>query len=145
MSPIALLLIGMLIVVLSILFLRLHAFLALILGSLVVAILTSQESVHQYAVRSEAVRVVAVDPNSNLIGLKATKNQKILSGYVAILSEDESSGKLDKYSDGIVSILSEEELNPIQRRNHNEFSYVYAELSCDSFPKSMTELFIAVS
>ena len=94
MSPIALLLIGMLIVVLSILFLRLHAFLALILGSLVVAILTSQESVHQYAVRSEAVRVVAVDPNSNLIGLKATKNQKILYGYVAILSDDESSGKL---------------------------------------------------
>ena len=135
MSPIALLLIGMLIVVLSILFLRLHAFLALILGSLVVAILTSQESVHQYAVRSEAVRVVAVDPNSNLIGLKATKNQKILSGYVAILSEDESSGKLHKYSEGIVSILSEEDLNPIQRRNHNEFSYVYAELSCDSFPK----------
>ena len=100
MSPIALLLIGMLIVVLN---LRLHAFLALILGSLVVAILTSQESVHQYAVRSEAVRVVAVDPNSNLIGLnRFSKTRKFFDS-----EEDESSGKLDKYSDGIVSILPE--------------------------------------
>ena len=78
MSPVVLLLIGMLIVVLGILFLRLHAFLALILGSLVVAFLTSQESVQQHSIRASAVRVVSVDQNSNTIALKATQNQKII-------------------------------------------------------------------
>lgn len=53
MDPIWILLAGMLVVVGSILWLRLHAFLALLLGAFVVGGLTSREALQQYAVERE--------------------------------------------------------------------------------------------
>lgn len=49
MSPLFILLIGLAVVVFCIVFLRLHAFVALVLAALAVGVLTSTESLHQYA------------------------------------------------------------------------------------------------
>ena len=136
MSPVVLLLIGMLIVVLGILFLRLHAFLALILGSLVVAFLTSQESVHQHSIRASAVRVVSVDQNSNTIALKATQNQKIIPGYIAVIYQDKKDGDLVKKGEGVISIIPLEELNSKQRNKSEELSHVFVSYSGEFLPSS---------
>ena len=88
MTPVLLLLVGMLVVVGSILFLRLHAFLALVLGSLVVAGLTEKQSVFQYSLRADGIRVV-VESNEKLklLVLKATKNQKIVPGSIVLFEK----------------------------------------------------------
>src|SRR5687768_14705304 len=57
MNPIWLLLIGMVVVIGGVLALRLHAFLALVLGALVVAILTPRESTYLHALRPQAMMV----------------------------------------------------------------------------------------
>ena len=50
MDPLIILLVGMVVVVGGILFFRLHAFLALIAGALVVAVLTPSAALSRYAV-----------------------------------------------------------------------------------------------
>ena len=115
MSPILLLLIGMVIVVGSILIFRLHAFLALILGSLIVAALTDKEEVYHHCLKSEAVRVTGVI--GDRVALKASKNQEIIPGSVFLLRPSASDGKLGEISEGMLTLLpqsklSEEEKTP---------------------------------
>ena len=58
MNPIAILLVGMAVVVGGVLLLRVHAFLALIVGALIVSFLTPRESVYEQELRAKAVPVV---------------------------------------------------------------------------------------
>ena len=95
MSPILLLLIGMVIVVGSILIFRLHAFLALILGSLIVAALTDKEEVYHHCLKSEAVRVTGVI--GKRVALKASKNQEIIPGSVFCFARMHPTVNLGKF------------------------------------------------
>jgi len=60
MNPLWILLIGMVVVVGGVLALRLHAFLALVLGALVVALLTPQHVTYRFALRSKQMVVTEV-------------------------------------------------------------------------------------
>lgn len=62
MHPIAILLIGVVIVIGGVLFFRLHAFLALVLAALVVGLLTPASSLERYWINEKKVKVV--DPGS---------------------------------------------------------------------------------
>jgi GntP family gluconate:H+ symporter len=64
MNPIWLLVIGMVVVVGGVLVLRLHAFLALVLGTLVVAMLTPTQAVYRHALRGAMMPAAAADPGS---------------------------------------------------------------------------------
>ena len=127
MSPVILLLIGMLIVVGSILFFRLHAFLALILGSLVVAGLTQKESVYDYSVRKESIRVAEV--GKDYIALKASRNQKIIPGSVILLRNHETSGKLEPYAETFLTLIPEDKLNDLQVERQKTNGFRFAEIS----------------
>lgn len=127
MSPLLLLLIGMVIVVGSILFFRLHAFLALILGSLVVAGLTDREAVLKHSLTTEAIRVVEV--NGDGIALKASKNQKIIAGTVFIFRRNQSNGQLEEISEASLTLLPSSELNLNQQKSQKERGFRYAKIS----------------
>ena len=127
MSPVILLLIGMLIVVGSILFFRLHAFLALILGSLVVAGLTQKESVYDYSVRKDSIRVAEV--GKGYIALKASRNQKIIPGSVILLRNHEISGKLEPYGETFLTLIPEDKLNDLQVEGQKVNGLRFAEIS----------------
>ncbi len=83
MNPIWILLIGMAVVIGGVLALRLHAFLALIFGALMVAALTSEPQIRQQAIDDSAVDIVAVD--SALISLKPGKGQSVIAGQNMLL------------------------------------------------------------
>ena len=127
MSPLLLLLIGMVIVVGSILFFRLHAFLALILGSLVVAGLTDREAVLKHSLTTEAIRVVEV--NGDGIALKASKNQKIIAGTVFIFRRNQSNGQLEEISEASLTLPPSSELNLNQQKSQKERGFRYAKIS----------------
>ena len=127
MSPFLLLLIGMVIVVCSILFFRLHAFLALILGSLVVAGLTEREAVYNHSLVTESIRVTEL--NESNLALKPSKNQKIIPGAVHIYRKNQSNGKLEKILEGTLSLLSSSKLNSQQQSAVKERGFRYAEMS----------------
>ena len=67
MSPLLLLLIGMIIVIGGILALRLHAFLALLLGALVVAGLTTNDQLLAHKLSGAAVPILATGPEGVLV------------------------------------------------------------------------------
>lgn len=71
-------LIGMIIVVVGILVLRLHAFLALILAALVVTILTPRDNIEQSIIRTNAVQIESVD--GPIVNLRTIGNQKVIEG-----------------------------------------------------------------
>ena len=127
MSPFLLLLIGMVIVVCSILFFRLHAFLALILGSLVVAGLTEREAVYNHSLVTESIRVTEL--NESNLALKPSKNQKIIPGAEHIYRKNQSNGKLEKILEGTLSLLSSSKLNSQQQSAVKERGFRYAEMS----------------
>jgi GntP family gluconate:H+ symporter len=60
MNPIWLLLIGMVVVIGGVLLLRLHVFLAMILGALVVALATPQNAIYQSSVRTNAIAIKSI-------------------------------------------------------------------------------------
>jgi len=66
MNPLLILAIGMLIVIGGILLLRLHAFLALLLGAVVVAGLTGRQQLFASAIASASVPIVAVSAAGGL-------------------------------------------------------------------------------
>lgn len=70
MNPLWILLLGMAVVVGGILLLRLHAFLALIAGALLVALLTPSGYVYRYTLRSSALPVAGVDAERSAVLLK---------------------------------------------------------------------------
>ena len=133
MSPIILLLIGMVIVVGSILIFRLHAFLALILGSLIVAALTEKEAVYYHSLQSEAVRVSGVVRDR--VTLKASKNQKIISGAIFLLRSNESNGKLEEISRGVLTLLPESKLSEKEKVFQKEQGVRYGEISSAVLPE----------
>ena len=126
MSPILLLLIGMVIVVGSILIFRLHAFLALILGSLIVAALTDKEEVYHHCLKSEAVRVTGVI--GDRVALKASKNQEIIPGSVFLLRPSASDGKLGEISEGMLTLLPQSKLSEEEKDSVQEQGVRYAEV-----------------
>jgi len=67
MSPLLLLLVGMLIVIGGILALRLHAFLALLLGALVVAGLTTNDQLLAHKLAGAAAPIVAAEGDTLLV------------------------------------------------------------------------------
>ncbi len=133
MSPILLLLIGMVIVVGSILFFRLHAFLALILGSLIVASLTDKEAVYQHTLKSEAIRVSEI--GRDRVGLKASKNQSIIPGSIFLLRSDGPKGKLQEISEGVLTLLPESKLSEEEKTFQKEKGICYAEISSPVLPQ----------
>jgi len=86
MSPPSILLIALLVVVGGVLILRLHAFLALILGALTVAALTPTEAVYQSILRTSGIRVVSVDSIQETATLKVGKQQKFIAGDNILLA-----------------------------------------------------------
>ncbi len=79
MSPLLILLCGMAIVIGGILALRLHAFLALLLGALLVAGLTSREQLSASRIATGSVPVVSVDADQVLV-VRPTKSRALIAG-----------------------------------------------------------------
>lgn len=73
MNPLWILLIGMLVVVGGVLVLRLHAFLALIAGAIVVALLTPTPSTYRFALRGGSIAIASIDAGDAVVHLKADK------------------------------------------------------------------------
>lgn len=97
MSALLIALIGMIIVVIGILALRLHAFLALILGALVVTILTPRDYIEQSTIRADAVKMSQVLDGS--ISFRLIGKQKVIEGNNWLLQEDVE-GNLNPISKG---------------------------------------------
>ena len=109
MNPLLIALIGMAIVVVGILVLRLHAFLALILASLAVVILTPRDYILQNALRNEAVEISEV--SGSTVKLRPIGNQKIIEGIVTIYKKD-SDGGLTQIGNGMLSQNSDRSTGP---------------------------------
>src|SRR4051812_18786420 len=73
MNPLWILLIGMAVVVGGVLALRLHAFLALLAGAIVVALLTPASFAYRFGLRTGAREVLSYDAPTRLVTLKRTK------------------------------------------------------------------------
>ena len=87
MNPLLILIIGVVVVVVAILVFRLHAFLALIIAALFVAMLTSPGSVYQHVLNANSIRVDEND-RAGLV-VRPRKNQKVIDGRVIILRKDD--------------------------------------------------------
>ncbi|MEO2049410.1 MAG: gluconate permease [Pirellulales bacterium] len=85
MTSLWILLIAMLMVVGGVLILRLHAFLALILGALTVAALTPTDAIVQSGLRSAGIGVVSIDAARHRATLKIGEKQKFLEGNHFVL------------------------------------------------------------
>ena len=79
MNPLLILAIGMLIVIVGILLLRLHAFLALLLGAVVVAGLTGRQQLFASAIASASVPIVAVSAAGGL-DVRPGKGRALIAG-----------------------------------------------------------------
>lgn len=88
MSPILILLVGMVVVVGAVLVLRLHAFLALVLGALCVAGLTPRSALFQSSLAGSAIEIAHADAETGTLHLRPSKKQKALGGLAAILHRE---------------------------------------------------------
>ena len=97
LTTIGILLVGIIVVIGGVLVLRLHAFLALILGAILVAVLTPASSVEQYALESESFKIVpyskrVADPQGQVM-LKFTKKEQWLQpGMICLVLRPTSEG-----------------------------------------------------
>ena len=82
MDPLWILLAGVVIVVGGILWLKLHAFLALLLGALVVALLTPAAAVERVGLEEAAGEIVSVDLENREALLRPSKRQTLVAGSV---------------------------------------------------------------
>jgi GntP family gluconate:H+ symporter len=80
MNSLLILLIAMIVVIGGVLMLKLHAFLALVLGALVVSALTAADQVYQVELKNSAIEVAAVDPTSGHLQLKIGTGQQLIEG-----------------------------------------------------------------
>ena len=94
MYPILILLLAMVIVVGSVILFRLHAFLALLLGAIVVAVSTHPDSIRETELRAKAYTVRSFDSTTGHIMLKPPKGESNSSGSAVLYQMDESSGNL---------------------------------------------------
>ena len=89
MSPMVILLIGMVVVVGGVLALRLHAFLALVLGALVVAALTPAGYVARYAAReanrAAGLKIVSAHPAERTVTFAAAKGKPLAGSPLVVL------------------------------------------------------------
>jgi GntP family gluconate:H+ symporter len=115
MSPFAILLIGMVVVVGAVLLLRLHAFLALIGAAVVVAILTPTSAVHRNEIRSVSIPVVGVEADGRVLIVRPGKGQKVEAGatFVGSLNGLVSDRNLVPHR---IESVSQDEANPKQHR-----------------------------
>ncbi len=103
------LLAGIVVVVGGILVLRLHAFLALILGALLVGILTPFAAIERYNIDKAAVDVVAIaDDSSELTVALAQKDQVHVGMQYVILRPSGDNGDLEKIGDAAVDRFVDE-------------------------------------
>ncbi len=94
------LLIGVTVVVGGVLALRLHAFLALLLGALVVGALTPSAAIERAAVRKDAVRVYSSDAASREVTLRLTEKQGARPGMLyQVVRTDPASGRFQPVAD----------------------------------------------
>lgn len=91
MSPIVILLIGMTIVIGGILWLRLHAFVALIVAALLCAYLTPTINVLNNEQRTYGIAIATINDDGTVV-VKPTKKQKIIEGRVHLLRSPEEGG-----------------------------------------------------
>jgi GntP family gluconate:H+ symporter len=107
MSPLLILLVGMIVVVGGVLALRLHAFLALVLGALVVAGLTPRGFGSRYgareAARTTGLTVVSQDPVSQTVRLSGAKSG-ILPGSTLVVLRPGPEGYRQIATLGVVSV-----------------------------------------
>jgi gluconate:H+ symporter, GntP family len=90
------LLTGVLVVVGGVLLLRLHAFLALLLGALIVGLLTPAANIERHAVQKDAAPVVATDPAAREVTLKLTEKQGARPGMLYLLvRRDPATGRYE--------------------------------------------------
>ncbi|MBI1375663.1 MAG: GntP family permease [Phycisphaera sp.] len=83
----------MIVVVGGILVLRLHAFLALILGALIVAALTPRDAIYREGVNADSLRVVQVSNKGDGVALlRVGKKQSVVPGRVHVLRDDPMGG-----------------------------------------------------
>ncbi|HUF09991.1 MAG TPA: SLC13 family permease [Rhodothermales bacterium] len=91
MTPIVILLIGMVVVVAGVLVLRVHAFLALIAGALIVSILTPRENVYEHELRQAAVSVSNIEDDGTIVLGKGTASGLVDgSTFIALRRLDSS-------------------------------------------------------
>lgn len=109
MDPLVIVLLGMLVVVGGILVLKLHAFLALTAGALLVALLTPSRYVYQSEVHTAGVSVVSFDPATGRAELRLGKRQKLISGRQIVLRPNEQTGALDEVGEVQLSMREEDE------------------------------------
>ncbi len=79
---IGILLVGIVVVVGGVLALRLHAFLALVLGALVVGALTPAAWIEAYTIEKNAIKILAVDVDGGNVTLKTNQNQGTRDGMM---------------------------------------------------------------
>ncbi|MCA9116726.1 MAG: GntP family permease [Planctomycetaceae bacterium] len=88
---VGILLAGVVVVIGGVLVLRLHAFLALILGALVVAALTPAAAVESYSLRKNRLRVLTMEEDGRQVVLAVSKSVPLQEGMqLPVLREDES-------------------------------------------------------
>ncbi len=90
MYPIIVLLLAMLIVIGSVVILRLHAFLALLLGAIVVAVLSQPSSVRDTELRAMAYTVRNVETSTGQVLLKPPKDKSLFSGSASVFRMNDS-------------------------------------------------------
>lgn len=95
MFPIIILLVAMAIVIGSVLLLRLHAFLSLLLGAMFVAILTSPQTLRDTELRTAAFQVRSLSENGEVY-LKPPKGQSVLAGTATVFRMESDSSQLSR-------------------------------------------------
>jgi GntP family gluconate:H+ symporter len=111
MDPLWILLIGVVIVVGGILGLKLHAFLALLLGALAVAVLTPAETVERFNLEEAGGAVVAVDTETGQVQFRASKRQTLVEGSVLLVFDGRrDSGNDPQATLEAVSFLTDKKL-----------------------------------
>jgi GntP family gluconate:H+ symporter len=96
MDPLLIVLSGMLVAIGGILVLKLHAFLALTAGALLVALLTPDRFVYLSEAISAAVPVVSVDAGTGRTELRLGQRQSLVAGRHVVLRENAMTGELEQ-------------------------------------------------
>jgi gluconate:H+ symporter, GntP family len=95
-ATLAILLAGVVVVVGGVLALRLHAFLALLLGALLVGILTPAATVERFAVQKDAARLLSLDPVAREATLALTEKQGARPGMLyLVVRPDPATGRFE--------------------------------------------------
>ena len=90
---IGILLVGIVVVVGGVLALRLHAFLALVLGALIVGMLTPAEWIEAYSIEKNAIKISAVDVDGGNVALKTSQQQGTRDGMMFAVLRAESGSR----------------------------------------------------